>query len=467
MADLDSTSFAFTDTRIASALKSHKNDCLIKDSTCKGLELVRSEGQVRWRYFRRINGKLYNRKLGEWPALCAKDAQQLAQKLYADLVKGHDPREEKLARQAAAKVAATTVREALQQMLSEGSYRPATVISYERLIKPGTGLLADYADEPLLNITPDLIKKLHADRSLTSPSLANKDCRTIRAVWNYSRRKLGITEPAPTDALKKTERVSGEKGWAKVPRRRTAIYKRDLREWLTAVRTLQSPLSDPQYRTPTIQRQALAAELMLLTGMRRMEVLSMRWEWVNLRRSVIELPKEAKKAGVAVAHPITARVREILLKAREGEVTRFVFPSEVVSTASETDQGRTHMDSINALADAVERLTGLRHPPNDLRRTFQSAANSAGVSPVLTKVLMSHAFCESDVTQGYQSDDIEVIAEAAQKVEDWILKQATSEHSLDLQLRDLISQLDEHGKRRLIFQLSRDSSLAHGGRHPL
>ena len=63
----------------------------------------------------------------------------------------------------------------------------------------------------------------------------------------------------------------------------------------------------------------------------------------------------------------------------------------------------------------VEKASGLRVSPHDLRRTFLTVAESTDISPLALKALVNHAI-GNDVTAGYVQMSSERLRDAANKV---------------------------------------------------
>lgn len=436
----------FTDQRIADALKHHAGEVILKDADTTGLQVVRLTGTARWRYYRRIKGRLYNRTLGDWPSVTTRQARALAVSYYHEILKGNDPLEQQRSERAKRKATATTLQEALDLMLGNGKYTNSTLASYRRLTLPSKGLFAQYANRPLIAITPETVQKLHSERAQSSPAEANKHCRVLSAVWNYAADVFGVTVPNPVAILNSGKKVSGRKGWAKVPRRRTAVLQRSRAAWIACTHELQ------QFKHhPTLQKQAIAAEIMVLTGLRRSACLGMRWEWIDFKHRTITIPGKQMKAGRTVSMPITHRVLALLQQAKPlAADSPFVFPSEVLNKHGD----KVRIDSIDVFNDEMHKRCGLRHPANDLRRTFQTTARAAGVSSVFVKVLMAHSYDENDVTEGYQADDPDLLAEMAQRIEDYFLGKST----IESEIGTLLASLPEAAKQKLLAQLKREGN---------
>jgi len=100
--------------------------------------------------------------------------------------------------------------------------------------------------------------------------------------------------------------------------------------------------------------------------------------------------------------------------------------------------------------------TGMHRTADDLKRTFLSAAPVAGVNQIVVKSLTNHLSGNTDVTEGYQSIDLDELRDNSQLVEDYLLiKAGMKDKNLDHVLIELISKLNDEEKSELIIQLSK------------
>jgi integrase len=436
-----STKFNFTDASLNRYIGKHPGDTNydLRDTTTSGLYL-RVRGQQKkqsWYLIKRVEGTRYKRLLAPRSLMPLPEARAAAAQLFLDLKKGEDPLQEKRETEAEETRNSTTLTEALGQMLKGADLATSTVKSYRRCIGK-TGAFYKYRDTPLASITDANVIECHKAKSRQSKTQANKDCRTLRAVWNWGKEPLHLAGSNPVEILNKGRKVSGRKGWNRNKRRKTSIQRHQLPAWFKTVAGLQ--LSSDT----TVARQAMAMELMVLTGLRRREVLRMQWGWIDWPGLTVTIPDESSKNQEALVRPLTTRVQQ-LLKEMVGLHPVWVFPSMAKDTS---------LDSVRKAQDIVEKRAGVWTPPNDLRRTFASAAPAAGIAQHTIKALMNH-LTDNEVTEGYQVADLDTLRETSQKVEDFIRTEAGMlDRSLEITLTDLISGMADDEKRRLIFQLS-------------
>jgi integrase len=106
--------------------------------------------------------------------------------------------------------------------------------------------------------------------------------------------------------------------------------------------------------------------------------------------------------------PMSDFVHDMLVSRRALGNAGFVFPGK----------GRCgHISDTDLPLIAVEQATGIKVSPHDLRRTFSTVADSAGVSMSALKAMLNHAV-GNDVTSGYVVITTDALREPVQRVAD-------------------------------------------------
>ena len=155
----------------------------------------------------------------------------------------------------------------------------------------------------------------------------------------------------------------------------------------------------------------------LYTGMRRDEVLTLRWERVDM--AALTFRVEETKTGVPLELPVTGQLRAILER-RQSESEdlsadrgNWVFPSP--SSAS------GHVEDPHHLYGRITEAGGAKFWFHGLRNCFITVAERELMLPsVLTKRLGNHAR-PNDVTEGYAADwTVGQLREPAQRIADRI-----------------------------------------------
>lgn len=153
------------------------------------------------------------------------------------------------------------------------------------------------------------------------------------------------------------------------------------------------------------------------TGMRKGEVLALRWERVDLAERILRV--EETKTGNPLELPVTRQLAAILERrwsarecAPEG-IRCWVFPSAVSVSG--------HLEDLHRYYDEIGDAGGTRFWFHGLRNCFITVAERELMLPrSLTKRLVNHAR-SSDVTEGYAADwTVEQLREPAQRIADRI-----------------------------------------------
>lgn len=131
-----------------------------------------------------------------------------------------------------------------------------------------------------------------------------------------------------------------------------------------------------------------ALRLLMLTGCRKSEVLSLRWEWVDFERAILRLPDS--KTGAKVV-PLGAPALELLNGLERVENNPHVFPSAT---------GEGHFVGLPKVWRKVRDTAGLSDVRlHDLRHSFASVGAAGGDSLYVIGKLLGHA--DSATTQRY------------------------------------------------------------------
>ena len=146
----------------------------------------------------------------------------------------------------------------------------------------------------------------------------------------------------------------------------------------------------------------VAIRLMLLTGFRRMEVLSLKRIWCSRRDNCVLFPDTKSGAQVRV---IGKAATETINGLPQKEGSPFVFPA---------DWGDGHFIGVVRVLDRVCARAGLEGvTPHVLRHTFASVAGDLGFTELTIAGLLGHS--ARGVTQGYIHLDTALVI-AANKV---------------------------------------------------
>jgi integrase len=146
------------------------------------------------------------------------------------------------------------------------------------------------------------------------------------------------------------------------------------------------------------------------TGMRRGEITSQRWEDIDFSRKLLFVTRSKTPEGESREIPLTARLYELLLGAREPEGIIFGYKGQPVRIVKRSWK--------TALKNA-----GLRHVRfHDLRHTFNTRLMEAGVMQDIRMALMGHS-TGSKVHAIYTHIELPAKRQAIRKLEVWVNQQ--------------------------------------------
>ncbi len=300
------------------------------DSEVKGLGLFVGKRTKTWYFQKDIGGRTKRILIGRYPLISSASARQAAQTLALEMSRG------------AGKVyqaGAPTLEQAMKAYLARPKLRSERArYDLERQFQKHLG---DWLRLPLDEITKGMVAARHGEMA-NVPSAANHTLRNFRAVWNHARRTHNLPE-APTLAIEWYEET---------PDGRIID---DLRVWRWCIDELENPIHAAFYR------------LLLFTGFRRSEALTLRWRDVHTDR--IHLP--VTKNGRSFDLPIIDTHQEILEPMRSLS-REWVFP---------TPKSRS---------GHLECPARIKWSPHAHRRTFATVAMEAGVLEEIGGRLLNH-----------------------------------------------------------------------------
>lgn len=284
----------------------------------------------------------------------------------------------------------STLRSTLEAYFAaRKNLRPQTIRMYRIAVED---YLTPWLDLPLASITGDMVESRH--RSIVTEvdkgqryrgtSMANFAIRTFRTLYNFAAERVPNMPANPTKRLRRQ--------WYPEAKRTRLVRSEQLPAFYQAVRGLPNP----------IVRDYIL--LVLFTGLRLSESISLRWVDVDLPQKIIRLPATATKAGRALELPMSDFVHDLLVARRAIGNAVFVFPGT-----------KGHMTNPQHVFAQISKETGIKISAHDLRRTFITIAESTDISPYALKALVNHAM-GSDVTAGYVQMSTERLREPVQRI---------------------------------------------------
>lgn len=125
-------------------------------------------------------------------------------------------------------------------------------------------------------------------------------------------------------------------------------------------------------------------QIAINTGMRRGEILGLRWSWIDFIRGFIHLPSEATKTAKPRSIPMNQLVRALLTDIRETrESSEFVFASPKTSGSL--------TDIKHGFVSACEDAKVIDFKFHDLRHTAATRLADAGADPFVIAEILGHS----------------------------------------------------------------------------
>jgi len=319
---------------------------------------------------------------------------------------------------------AMTLNNVLEQYLLERRHKltERTRSDYTKLVDT---YLADWKDRPLEVIDEAAVVAKFA--SISSPSRANYTFRLVRLIFNYAR-SIRDDEDKPIVTSNPVDVLSQRRLWHDQKPKREVIKLAAIKPWWKAVKQLDEGeaerTDDGRFAkgTPSLQSNADVVRdflvFLLLTGLRRNEAATLKWENVDMRSKMFTIPvtKNHEPHTLPLSDFLYAMLKRrhaAIPKGEENEQrAKYVFSGDM----GPLGEPKKHIAKVVA-------LSGVSFSSHTLRRTFATVAESQDIPFLALKRLLNHK--ATDVTgESYTVIDVERLRAPMQKITDFILKTA-------------------------------------------
>lgn len=363
------------------------------------------------------------------------DVRKKALALKAQMEDGIDPvakakqeQEERSRQKEENKAQTITLRAVMEHYLDNkrtkhGALRPASKLDIQRHV---TVNLADWADKPIAKITREACLTRFSELTERAPGQANQCMVNLRALINHAREMFATDDgdyplfPVnPVTRMFKLRKPNVEKP-------------KDGRIALDRIGSVWAMLQKRRAEARTVDDRTAADWVccILLTGTRRTESGSLKWENVNLKESIFDLPGDVVKNHHGITLPMSTTLRELLTErkalppvtekvARRRSAERparessdYVFPS----------WGKAgYITDARAVMEAVSKVAGMTITIHDLRRTYDDVAMECRIDSDQRRQLLNHL--AADVHARHYSNNPKSLAPAVEAVAGWITGQ--------------------------------------------
>lgn len=314
-------------------------------------------------------------KVGEVGEVKTREARAKAKTLLGSIAKGIDPRPKKAAdchsvddggtKASETGASGPTLRAAWARYrdahLKRKGRSDGTIENFRDHVER---LMADWLDQPLsvLGYDPSFVALRHEKiTGENGPYIANGCMRSLRAIYNHAR-KTARSLPAENPVI--------AVDWNAEKRRNTALGLAELGRWVDDLRALENP----------IRREFHF--FLLLSGSRPDALKRARVEHLNFRTRILHIPKP--KGGEEKAFDIPLSRAMIHCLVRVMRMGRVLYPARAQEWLFPADSTSGH------IAEHKEDRATLAKWGNDLRQTYRTVAQTAGIADLDVHLLMNH-----------------------------------------------------------------------------
>ena len=353
---------------------------------------VSPKGRKSFVYLYRHEGKSRFLTLGDYPRMSLADAHKAHGEAMKKLEQGIDPGAEAVAERAEDRQAPTVAVLADEYMEKWAKPRKRSWREDERILKKD--ILPEWGRRKAREITRrDVIRLLDGIVDRGAGIMANRTLATIRKMFNFAVSRdivpvspcLAVRSPAPEQ-------------------RRDRVLTTD------EIRALWHGLEGAKMMA---EGTKLALKLQLVTGQRKAEIVTARWDEIDLTDKWWTIPPEKAKNKMAHRVPLSPLSLELLQAAKflSGD-SPWVFPSPRAGKHI-TPEAVDH-----ALRRPGLEALGFTFVPHDLRRTAASLMTGMGTSRLVVSKILNHV--ERGVTSVYDRHSYDL--EKRQALESWAHK---------------------------------------------
>ncbi len=349
----------------------------------------------------RVNGKVRRVTIGRFGVYTLHQAREQAVEELRAMSQGIDPTAEKKRQEALS----VTLYEVSEAYIEDRNLKGRSVADIRRHVKNN---FTGWKDKPVAEITRQKCLNKFREISAKSHAQANQAFRVLRSLLNYARATY-----RPDDRPILLENPVGVISDAKLWHNVQAKSRRIPNDKVGAAYNFLHKEREWPGNTEDGRTVVDAVLFMLMTGCRRGEALSLKWEDVNLEDQSWRIIDPKNRHPVVL--PMSDQVKQLL--ENRPRVNEYVFHSTKARTGHVSDPKRL----MRKVSDAV----GAQVSAHDLRRTFRAVAGECGVELWKVKLLLNHKLTGDVTLESYtETSDCRYLLADAQAISDYIERQA-------------------------------------------
>lgn len=409
--------------------ESGKNQSFLWDKTAEGLGLrVTANGTRAYIFQAKLKGEVIRITIGKTNTWTIDEARAKARSLRVTIDEGQDPRQvkadkleaEKEARQIkeAAKAAikaqeihdSVTLGDVWPEYVNERSpqWSKHHIDAHRKMIQAGgekrarspqltvAGSLASLAGLRLIDLTMERIEAWAKIETTSRPSSGRLAMRLLKACLNWCAAHPVYGAIVKTNAAKSTK-ARESLGKSKV--RHDLLQREQLAAWFAAVKKIRNPVISAYL------------QCLLLTGARREEMASLKWEDVDARWNSLKLKDKIEDFRMV---PLTPYVAHLL--AGLPRRNQWVFSSPTAADGKLAEPRLAHNEAV--------AIAGLPHMTlHGLRRSFATLSEWTETPAGIAAQIQGHA-PQGVREQNYIRRPLDLIRMWHVKLEAWMLEQA-------------------------------------------
>ena len=341
---------------------------LIHDTEIKGFRCkVTPKGKRTYHlYYRTASGQQRNPAIGTHGNITCDQAREIAKQWMGEVSRGGDPSKSKQELRQSDTIAELWQR---YQKAKKPHLKASSMTELTRLWEKY--LLPEFGRVKASQLESAAIRRFH-EKNAHRPYTANRMLEAIRSLYNHAIENewLQITRNPCTSVKKNKER------------------KRERFLSMEEIGRLSEVLRETEHKKTESKSVINVIRLLLFTGCRLGEILSLKWEYIDYEQSCLRLPDS--KTGAKSVY-ISAPALEVL-----GGIERIEGNPHVITGGMKSGQ----LAPPQKAWQRIRKLAGLEDVRlHDLRHSFASIGAASGMSLPMIGALLGHS--QSQTTARY------------------------------------------------------------------